>query len=82
MGHFGDLPSQSLGLLWKKLNLKQQKQTKQKHTKSRPKSKENLNLTLCGHVVEFIRPRKFSVLVIWSIILARKPNTTWAGHLV
>jgi len=29
-GHFGDiLPSQSLGLAWEKLNLKQQKQTTQ-----------------------------------------------------
>jgi len=49
IGHVGDvLPSQSLGLVLKKLNLTQQKQTisKQngKNTKSKPESKENLNL--------------------------------------
>jgi len=45
MGHFGDLPSQSLGLLWKKLNLKQQKQTEQEHGKNTQKADQNLKKT-------------------------------------
>jgi len=46
IAHFRDvLPGQSLGVVLKKLNLTQQKQTKQEHndknTKSELKSKEN-----------------------------------------
>jgi len=44
-GHVGDiLPSQSLGLVLKKLNLTQQKQTTQEHNGKKNTQKANLNL--------------------------------------
>jgi len=90
IGNFGDvLPSQSLGIVLKELNLTQQKQTAQekmaKNTRCKTKSKENLNqqstLKNCSHVCAYhcaqlsytIQHR--IVLMIFSLILC--PALLW-----
>jgi len=77
IGHFGDvLPSQSLGLVLKKLNLTQQKQTTReqngkKTQKNKPKSNLNLKqwstLCTCAQLTYTIQHR--TVLRIFSLIL-------------
>ena len=79
IGHFGDvLPSQSLGLVLKKLNPTQQKQTTReqngKKHKNKPKSNLNLNQRstlriahICAQLTYTIQHR--TVLRIFSLIL-------------